>query len=86
VRTDHQAFYRRVFLSETIAGPRSFPGWDSMKVVLTACDFRNARETIQSRFPIMRSSASERRMLFDRSSRREAAPRPFSADVSASLA
>jgi hypothetical protein len=86
VRTDHQGFYRRVFLSETIAGPRSFPGWDSMKVVLTACDFPIARETILSRFPIMRSSASERRMLFDRGSRREAAPRPFSADVSASLA
>jgi hypothetical protein len=86
VRTDHQGFYRRVFQSETIAGPRSFPGWDSMKVVLTACDFRNARETILSRFPIMRSSASERRMLFDRGSRREAAPQPFSDDVSVSVA
>jgi hypothetical protein len=75
VRTDHQAFYRRVFLSETIAGPRSFPGWNSMKVVLTACDFRNARETIMSRFPIMRSRASERRMLFDRGSERDSSPR-----------
>jgi hypothetical protein len=86
VRTDHQAFYRRVFLSESIAGPRSFPGWDTMKVVLTACDFRNARETILSRFPIMRSSASERRMLFDRGSRREAATRLFSGNLSAFLA
>jgi hypothetical protein len=75
VRTDHQGFYRRVFLSDTIAEPRSFPGWDSMKVVLTACDFRNARETIMSRFPIMRSSASERRMLFDRGSERASLPR-----------
>jgi hypothetical protein len=74
VRTDHQGFYRRVFLSDTIAGPRSFPGWNSMKVVLTACDFRNARETIMSRFPIMRSSASERRMLFDRGSERDSLP------------
>ena len=86
VRTDHQAFYRRVFQSETIAGPRSFPGWDSMKVVLTACDFRKSREAILSRFPIMRSTASERRMLFDRGSRREAATRSFSDDVSASVA
>jgi hypothetical protein len=85
VRTDHEAFYRRVFLSETIAGPRSFPGWDSMKVVLTACDFPNARKAILSRFPIMRSSASERQMLFDRGNQRAAAPRPFSDDVSASL-
>ena len=27
VRPDHQAFYRRVFLHETIAEPRPFPGW-----------------------------------------------------------
>ena len=86
VRTDHQAFYRRVFLSETIAGPRAFPGWHTMQVALTASDFRNARETILSRFPIMRSTASERRMLFDRGSRREAAPRLSGANVSASLA
>jgi hypothetical protein len=86
VRTDHQAFYRRVFLSETIAGPRSFPGWHTMQVALTASDFRNARETILSRFPIMRSTASERRMLFDRGSRSEAAPRLFGTNVSASLA
>jgi len=57
-----------------------------MQVVLTACDFRNARGTILSRFPIMRSTASERRMLFDRGSRREAAPRLFGANASASLA
>ena len=86
VRTDHQAFYRRVFLSETIAGPRSFRGWNTMQVVLTACDFRNARETILSRFPIMRSTASERRMLFDRGSRHEAATRLFGANACASLA
>ena len=28
VRAEHQAFYRRVFLHETIAEPRSFPGAD----------------------------------------------------------
>jgi hypothetical protein len=86
VRTDHQAFYRRVFLSETIAGPRPFPGWHTMQVALTASDFRNSRDKILSRFPIMRSTSAERRMLFDRGSRREAAPWPSGANASASPA
>jgi hypothetical protein len=77
VRTDHQAFYRRIFLSETIAGPRPFPGWNTMEVVLMASDFRNVREKIMARFPIMRSSAFERRMLFDRMGQRQAMPRPM---------
>jgi hypothetical protein len=67
VRTDHQAFYRRVFMSELIAEPRAFPGWHTKKVVLLASDFRNVRDKILARFPIMRSSAFERRMLFQRS-------------------
>lgn len=67
VRTDHQAFYRRVFLSELIAEPRAFPGWHTKKVVLLASDFRNVRDKILARFPIMRSNAFERRMLFQRS-------------------
>jgi hypothetical protein len=69
VRTDHQAFYRRVFLHETIAEPRAFPGWHSKKVALMASDFRTLRERVMARFPIMRSSAAERRMLFDRGGR-----------------
>jgi hypothetical protein len=66
VRTDHQAFYRRVFLHETITEPRAFPGWHSKKVALMASDFRTWREQVLARFPIMRSSAFERRMLFQR--------------------
>jgi hypothetical protein len=66
VRTDHEAFYRRVFLHETISEPRAFPGWHSRKVVLMASDFRMLRERVLERFPIMRSSAAERRMLFER--------------------
>jgi hypothetical protein len=76
VRTDHQEFYRRVFLHETITNPRAFPGWHSKKVVLMASDFRTLREKVLGRFPIMRSSAFERRMLFDRGGQRKAAPRP----------
>jgi N-acyl-L-homoserine lactone synthetase len=76
VRTDHQAFYRRVFLQEVIAGPRPFPGWDTKRAVLMACDFRRVREKILARFPIMRSSAFERRMLFERGSQGKLAPGP----------
>jgi hypothetical protein len=75
VRPEHQAFYRRVFLSETLAEPRAFPNV-SKRVALIASDFRNVRERILTRFPIMRSSAFERRMLFDRTAQRQAMPRP----------
>lgn len=85
VRMDHQAFYRRVFLCQTISDPRPFPGWDTMKAVVMASDFRKVRETILTRFPIMRSSAFERRMLFDRTSQRKAAPRPVLVCTSAPL-
>jgi hypothetical protein len=77
IRTDHQSFYRRVFLHEPISPePRGFPGWPTKKAVLMASDVRNQREKVLARFPIMRSSAFERRMLFERSSPRQAAPQP----------
>lgn len=66
VRTDHHAFYRRVFLHESLSEPRAFPGWHSKKVVLMASDFRSLRERVLGRFPIMRSTPAERRMLFHR--------------------
>jgi hypothetical protein len=66
VRSEHQAFYRRVFLQETIAEPRSFPNV-LRKVALMACDFGTVRERVVARFPIMRSNTFERRMLFERS-------------------
>ena len=73
VRAEHQAFYRRVFLSEVIAEPRSFPGF-LPKVALTASNFRAVREKVMTRFPIMRSSAFERQMLFQRASERNSLP------------
>ena len=75
VRAEHQAFYRRVCLHETIAEPRSFPNV-LKKVVLMASSLRTRREEILTRFPIMRSSAFERRMLFERGAPRKAASRP----------
>ena len=69
VRPAHQGFYRRVFLNETIAEPRPFPN-ALAKVALMASDFRAVREKVLTRFPIMRSSAFERRMLFEPGSER----------------
>jgi hypothetical protein len=74
VRPDHQPFYRRVFLHEPVAEPRPFPGWHTMKTSLMASDFRMLRERVLARFPIMRSSASERRMLFERNVERRSLP------------
>lgn len=73
VRAEHQAFYRRVFMSEVIAEPRSFPGF-LPKVALMASDYRAVREKVMTRFPIMRSSAFERRMLFQRAGGRHSPP------------
>lgn len=76
VRAEHQSFYRRVFLHEPITEPRATPNL-IIKVALMASDFRSLREKVMTRFPIMRSSAFERRMLFDRGNQRKASPRPL---------
>ncbi|MBV9564271.1 MAG: hypothetical protein JOY90_28095 [Bradyrhizobium sp.] len=65
VRPEHQAFYRRVFLHETIAEPRMFPGL-LKPVGLMAADFPALKEKVFARYPMMRSTAFERRMLFER--------------------
>ena len=70
VRAGHQGFYRHVFMHETIAPPRQFPN-ALAKVALMASDFRMSREQVLTRFPILRSSAFERQILFQR--RRHAA-------------
>jgi hypothetical protein len=66
VRPEHQAFYRRVFLHEPIAEPRLFPGL-LKPVGLMAANFPAMREKVFKRYPMMRSTAFERRMLFERS-------------------
>jgi hypothetical protein len=69
VRAEHQAFYRRVFMHETIAEPRFFPGL-LKPVGLMAANFPSMRERVFQRYPMMRSTAFERRMLFERSGER----------------
>jgi hypothetical protein len=73
VRAEHQAFYRKVFLHETIAEPRFFPGL-LKPVGLMAADFQTMKEKVFERYPMMRSTAFERRMLFERASGRDSMP------------
>jgi hypothetical protein len=72
VRPEHQAFYRRVFLHEIIGQPRLVPGL-SRPFGLMAADFPTLHHKVFTRYPIMRSTAFERRMLFERPAERQAA-------------
>jgi hypothetical protein len=75
VRAEHRAFYRRVFLQEPWGQPRLYPGLIK-PVGLMAAHYPSIRERVFHRFPFLRSSAFERRMLFDRGGQRQAASRP----------
>jgi N-acyl-L-homoserine lactone synthetase len=63
VRTEHQPFYRRYFLNETIANPREFPGL-LKPVGLVGAPCREIRDRLYGRLPFLCSSAFERRVLF----------------------
>jgi hypothetical protein len=65
VRAEHRAFYRRLFLQEALCEPRPYPTL-TKPLCLMAADYRAVRDRIFERFPIMRSTALERQMLFDR--------------------
>jgi len=71
VRAEHQAFYRRIFL-RTLAPPRDYPGLVK-PISLMAIDFPEQRDRVFARFPHLRSSYFERRMLFERRAERGAA-------------
>lgn len=69
VRPEHRAFYRKVFLQHPLGEPRLFPGLIK-PVGLMAANYPSIRERVFQRFPLMRSSAFERRMLFQRQGER----------------
>jgi hypothetical protein len=80
VRPEHQAFYRRVFAHATIAEPRLVPGL-TKPFGLMAADFPSFRKRVFERYPVMRSTAFERRMLFGRGGERQVAQRRLVADA-----
>ncbi len=63
VRAEHQAFYRRVFMHESMSVARTYPGL-LKPICLMAVDFPTQREKVFTRYPFLRSSHFERRMLF----------------------
>jgi hypothetical protein len=75
IRPEHQSFYRRVFLHETWCEPRLYPGLVK-PVGLMATHLPTVRDKVLVRYPFLRSSAFERRMLFGRGGQRQVPPRP----------
>jgi hypothetical protein len=67
VRAEHQAFYRRVFMYQPVSAPRDYPGLIK-PICLMAVDYPAMRDKVFERYPYLRSSYFERRMLFRRSS------------------
>jgi N-acyl-L-homoserine lactone synthetase len=67
VRAEHQAFYRRVFLYKPWSAPREYPGL-TKPISLMAVDYPAMRDKVFERYPYLRSSYFERRMLFQRRS------------------
>jgi len=65
VRKEHQAFYRRVFLHKPLCPPRPYPTL-TKPLCLMAADYPTMCEKVFRRYPFFRSSAFERRMLFER--------------------
>jgi hypothetical protein len=65
VRAEHQAFYRRVFMHRVLGPPRFYPAL-AKPFSLMVVDFPAMRDKVFQRYPIFRSTASERRMLFER--------------------
>ncbi|MDB5568412.1 MAG: hypothetical protein JWP84_4978 [Tardiphaga sp.] len=66
-RAEHQAFYRRVFLHESLCAPRPYPTL-TKPLALMAVNFPAMRDRVFARYPYFRSSFFERRMLFERNS------------------
>lgn len=65
VRSEHRAFYRRVFLQRPLCEPRPYPTL-TKPLCLMAADYRDVREKIFERYPYFRSTFFERRKLFER--------------------
>lgn len=80
VRPEHQPFYRRVFLHEVWGEPRLLPGL-TKPMGLMATHLSTVRERVLARYPFLRSSVFEQRMLFDRASHSLTASRPMPSKV-----
>jgi N-acyl-L-homoserine lactone synthetase len=83
VRTEHQAFYRRLFMHQSVSGPRDYPGLKK-PIALMAVDFPAMRDKVFARYPFLRSTLFERRMLFERAASERLTEVADSASIAAS--
>jgi len=63
VRAEHQAFYRRTFRHRLICPPRTYPLLGA-PICLMSTSYEESVDSVVRRYPIFRSDAFERRMLF----------------------
>jgi hypothetical protein len=68
VRAEHQAFYRRVFMHHSLCPPRPYPTL-TKPLGLMAVNYPAMRDKVFARYPLFRSSQSERCALFERGAR-----------------
>ncbi len=64
VREEHQAFYRRTFGHQPVGVCRPYPQLEK-PIALMMLDYKAERDRVHARYPFFRSSAFERRMLFE---------------------
>jgi N-acyl-L-homoserine lactone synthetase len=67
VRVEHQAFYKRLFGHELLAEPRDYPTLKK-PISLMSLKFQEEKARVMRRYPFLRSTFFERRMLFERGS------------------
>lgn len=65
IRTEHQAFYKRVFNHRLICDARPYPLLDK-PISLMTVNQAEVADQVHRRYPFFRSTYFERRMLFDR--------------------
>jgi hypothetical protein len=86
VRTEHQAFYRRVFGHRPVGPARVYPRL-TKPISLMVLDYFKQRDIVNRRQPFFRSTFFERRMLFERLQEAAApalAPAAIASDLPAS--
>lgn len=64
VRSEHRAYYRRVFQLKQVCEPRHYPSL-LKPICLMAGDLVSIRDKIAARYPVFVSSFTERRLLFE---------------------
>jgi hypothetical protein len=63
VRTEHQAFYRRILGHKVVADARNYPGL-TKPISMMGLDYRAAKPEVEKRHPFFHSTHFERRALF----------------------